>query len=46
MDHCFELSGSQTEMINFAEEQLESKQKSAVKNTEKFLKHHSSVGCL
>jgi hypothetical protein len=44
LDHCFDFSGSQTEMINFAEEQLDSMQKSVVKIAEKFLKHHSSEG--
>lgn len=46
LDHCFERSGSQTEMIIFAEEQLESMQKSVVKIAEKFLKHRSSEGCV
>lgn len=40
-DHYFNSSENQSEMINFAKEQLNSKRKSVVKTAEKFLKQHS-----
>lgn len=39
-DHYFNSSENQSEMINFAKEQLNSKRKSVVKTAEKFLKQH------
>lgn len=39
-DHYFNSSENQSEMINFAKEQLNSKRKSVVKIAEKFLKQH------
>lgn len=39
-DHYFNSSKNQSEMINFAKEQLNSKRKSVVKIAEKFLKQH------
>lgn len=40
-DHYFNSSENQSEMINFAKKQLNSKRKSVVKTAEKFLKQHS-----